>query len=279
MRFERFGRPGGPVSEGGWSVFAEPEDRILMRPDQPFTSRLGFISYRGALRPSSYSGQARDWKQRATYYLEDARTELERRGDVVSPRRLTAVRRERREGSFVLELDSGQRGQEVRFNTIRSENPRERGNELYRPGAADFAEEALAEGRAAHADLFRAPVARTERTPIYRGGYLGHGSIEFLPFQSWSRTSRGDVVRNSPPPLVFRGYDLKRRAMLLVDDHVYDGPIDPAEIAAAWDVTMDAFIEAGLPLQEAFARDNADYWLRRAGVSSRRPAGHMRRRR
>lgn len=87
------------------------------------------------------------------------------------------------------------------------------------------------------------------------------------------------------PTDVRRAYDLKQEAMNLVDNTAVRGVFSlgrepsPYDIAGTWAVAQDAFEEAGVPFQADYARANADYWWRRAGVSSRRPAAARKKRR
>lgn len=98
---------------------------------------------------------------------------------------------------------------------------------------------------------------------------------------------RGDVqnqavLRSIKDPKAQRAYEAKKYAMDLVTQRELGrgspwflpgvGELRPyaSEIADSWDVALDAFLEAGLPLQVAFARENADRWRSEAYFPGRR---------
>lgn len=106
------------------------------------------------------------------------------------------------------------------------------------------------------------------------------GEVQHIPFHSWTtRVGASGGVRHQMPPTVARAYGAKAAAMKLVDDRALEGiHVHPADIATAWEFAIDMFELGTLPLQSAFARENAAYWWRRAIVSSRLPARPKRRR-
>lgn len=263
MRIERF--------TDGWLVYTEPGE--LGTEDERY---LGAITPRGPIRLGTGWGRG-ERRRRAENLLGDARMELLRRGEI----RDAGYERRRREelvnGSFVVELDNGEMR---RFYSFRSETTGEdaRSSALYRPGAIDWADDALRSGAATHADVVR---VMGERQRIYEPRILPAreehpqlviGDGAHLPTHSMTtRLSSSGAVSLTMAQDVARAYRLKHDAMRMVDTRFLDrdNPAEPPQIADAWDVAMDAFIVAGLPLQEDFARENAEFWRARSGVSSR----------
>ena len=278
MRIERFA--------DGWRVYADPGEL-----DNAQARHLGFISERGGLTLSKRWG-AIGRRNRAAFMLNDARVDLIRRGELVDRDLERRKREEARTGDFIVELDDGR---ERRFHTLRSQNTHERGTALYLPGAIEWAEDELTAGRASHADFFRGRIGGDsprrmriyEPTIIPARGEFGPAVVsleQHLPI--YSLTQRGGRLRIDRPGDVGVAYDLKAQAISLVDARMFRGeplerrsgrePPNPAEISGAWDVALDAFLVAELPLQAELARENAEYWRKRATVSSRRGAARKR---
>ena len=271
-----------PLEAGdGWAVYAAAGE---LNPQQTSEWHLGFVDRRGRLDVRGI--WSRRERPRVGLLLEDARVELVRRGELIDRGLERRKREEARTGDFIVELDDGR---ERRFNTLQSGNAHERGTALYRPGAIQWVEDELTAGRASHADFFRGRIGTNDprRVRIYeptiipaRGefGPAVVGLEQHLPI--YSLTRRGGRLRLDRPHDVSVAYDLKAQAMSLVDARMFRGePINPAEISGAWDVALDAFLVAELPLQAELARENAEHWRKRATVSSRRGAARKRTRR
>lgn len=275
--------------QDGWEVFVEStDDPTLSEGLVVGERRLGFISGRGGLTLSNRWGRGARMR-RAALALEDARRSLVRSGELVDRDLERARREEQRIGTFVVELDDGRVG---RFHSYRSENPSERGGGLFRPGAEDWANDELDVGRATHADLFRGPIdERQRRASLYVPRVLPaqdeHPPIivsheEHLPIHSWSKRRverRGRSAQGDRPSDVDLAYRTKADAIALVDARALGQAVPPGVIADAWDVALDAFIEARLPLQIDFVAANADHWRTRELVSSRRGRRPARKRR
>ena len=258
-------------AESMWVVYATPGEFYGNASDL----LLGFISPRGAIRVSSFRGERR---RTAQTFLGDARRDLVSRGHIRDRALERAIEEEARTGSFIVELDNGE---ERRFHSFAPEPGRRTTAPRYnRPSASEWAEESLRSGRATHADLFRGPVAG-DRTrdkifvPHILAGSDKHpplfvGEVEQLPVHSWSMRDGSGFLRGVRPHEVQRAYEVKKHVMDLVIDHRLrvvgprreDEPVVPRsqDIADAWEVAVDAFEEAGLPLQARFARRNVEYW-------------------
>ena len=282
-----------------WLVFAQPGEFYGNRDDV----LLGQVTPRGALQvvKRRFRGEQ---LQSAKLRLDDARQTLVKGGHIRDRALERTIGLEAANGTFVVELDNGE---ERRFHSLSPEPGRRATASLYdRPSAREWAEEALQSGRATHADLFRQTSGDDpRREDIFfphvlsaRGehGPLVVGEYEQLPLDSWSMR-RPPFLRRERTREVQRAYEAKKHAMDLVTDRhmrgLYDGayaewrrsgspeqnappPLpSPAEIAGAWEVTEDAFLEAGLPLQAKFARKNLQYW----GDAAKRDAAPRRGRR
>ena len=281
-----------------WLVYAQPGEFYGNTNDV----LLGTVSPRGALQVVKRHFRG-DRFQSARLRLDDARRTLVSGGHIRDRALERAIEDEALTGSFIVELDNGE---ERRFHSFAPEPGRRTTAPRYdRPSAREWAEEALQSGRATHADLFRAPVADDRRRhtifmprilPAPRGehGPLVIGESEQLPFHSM--TMRASGLRLDRPREVQRAYEVKKHVMNLVTQRTLDlgspsldlgsplstttpsyrwflpGVLRPfaSEIADAWDVALDAFLEAELPLQAAFARENARYWRDEARSGRRR---------
>ena len=277
MRFKR-------TDEGDWIVSTEPGEHGFTAVES-----LGVITARGHIVKAR--GWPRGFGDRVMRALEQARHQLYQRGQLRNYDFEREVREEQRTGTFIVELEDGR---ERRFHSMRSANAANVGTALERPGALDWAVAEVESGRVRRADIFRADArprpaiyVPTILPPRDEHPALVIGDVKHLPIH-FLDTNRGRGqqvpwargVVHDLPEAARRAYALKRIAMTLVDDRALGrGRADPTDIADAWDVATDAFIEAALPLQEAFARRNAAYWRARGGVSSRRPARPRGRRR
>lgn len=270
MRIEQPSYPRGP-----WRVFAEPGEFYGNTADV----LLGTVTPRGALNVTPYRFRGEPHVS-ARLRLGDARHELMRGGHIRDRALERSMGVEASSGSFIIELDNG----EVRrFNTLKPEI----GQPKDRPSARHWAEEALQSGRATHADLFRhSSSVDPKRDRVFSPHVLperdGHprlvvGQYEQLPLDSWSMRDGSGFLRRTSPD-VERAYTVKKHAMDLVTDRYlritdpqlerqllglprpYEPVPSPVEIADAWEVAIDAFEEARLPLQAHFARNNVDYW-------------------
>ena len=282
MRIEQPQRSGEP-----WLVFAQPGEFYGNTDDV----LLGQVTPSGALQvtPRRFRGER---LASARLRLDDARRTLVSGGHIRDRALERAIGVEASSGSFIVELDSGE---ERRFHALSpaTATPGHRTTApLYdRPSAREWAEEALQSGRATHADLFRHGSSEDpRRADIFHPHVLpprdGHGPLvvgehEQLPLDSWTMR-RPPFLRRERTREVQRAYEAKKYAMDLVIDRHMRGFYDegyrlwsrrgspaagappplptPAEIAGAWEVAEDAFLEAGLPLQVKFAHKNAQYW-------------------
>ena len=289
MRIEQPERHDGLRGQS-WLVFARPGEFYGNTDDV----LLGQVTPRGALQvtPRRFRGER---LASARLRLDDARRTLVSGGHIRDRALERAIGVEASSGSFIVELDNGE---ERRFHALTSATAtpghRTTAPRYDRPSAREWAEEALQSGRATHADLFRHTMTGDpRRADIFHPHVLpprdGHGPLvvgeyEQLPLNSWStREGLGGVrLRTVRPRDVQRAYEAKKHAMdLVIDRHMrgfYDAeyrtwrqrgspaagappPLPtPADIAGAWEVTEDAFLEAGLPLQATFARKNLQYW-------------------
>lgn len=280
MRIEQPTRRG--INEP-WLVYAQPGEFY----DNAEDVLLGEVSPRGALSVVKRRFRG-DQLRSARLRLDDARRVLVSGGHIRDRALERAIGVEASSGSFIVELDSGE---ERRFHSFSPEPGRRTTAPRYdRPSAREWAEEALQSGRATHADLFRHGSSEDPRRadifyphvlpPRDGHGPLVVGEVEHLPFHSM--TIRNGAIRIDRPRDVQRAYGAKKHAMDLVIDRYMRGFYDaeyrtwrqsgspaagappplstPAEIAGAWEVTEDAFLEAGLPLQAKFARKNSQYW-------------------
>ena len=268
MRIEQPNRRGEP-----WLVFAAPGEFYGNGSDL----LLGSVTPRGALQVTKHRFRGEQLRS-ARLRLDDARRTLVSGGHIRDRDLERAIAEEARTGSFIIELDNGE---ERRFHVLAPEAGRRASATKYdRPSAREWAEEALQSGRATHADLFRhSSSSEPERDTIFVPRILpardGHprlvvGEYEQLPLQSWSMRDGSGFLRSTRPRDVQRAYVAKKHAMDLVIDRrlrIVDpdpsgrvGMASAANIADAWGVAEDAFLEARLPLQAHFARTNFRYW-------------------
>ena len=269
--------------DGSWSVFAQPGEFYGNTADV----LIGFVSPRGRLEVVKRRFRG-DQLRSARLRLDDARRTLVSGGHIRDRGLERAIEEEAQTGSFIVELDSGE---ERRFHSLAPEaGRRTTAQRIDRPSAREWAEEALQSGRATHADLFRHTMTdEPERSKIFvphilpaRGDHprLVVGEAEQLPIHSWSMRDGSGFLRGTRPREVQRAYEAKKHAMNLVTERELSrgspwnlpgvGEWRPfaSEIADAWDVALDAFLEARLPLQVVFARDNARYWRDEAEKSA-----------
>lgn len=281
-----YGTGTGNLQPRSWEVYANGEDwrGAIRTTDREGWISVGRIGRRGGLRISPWLRRAD--RPDAEALLTRARADLVRDGELRDPNAERLRANEAKSGSFIVELDDGQ---SRRFSSLRREN---------RPGAMDWIDAELKAGPARHADVFRANIDGSRPT-IYTSHFLparpwdawtkiemgrpgihppmNVGTLPYLPIHSWSQGPGG--ITGNVPTAIRRAYSVKSHAMDLVDELLFfKKDVDPSDIADAWEVAYDAFIEAGLPLQQASAQANADYWRARAHVSSRRPAKPRRRR-
>ena len=282
MRIEQPTRRG--INEP-WLVYAQPGEFY----DNTEDVLLGEVTPRGGLSVVKRRFRG-DQLRSARLRLDDARRTLVSGGHIRDRALERAIANEAHTGSFIIELDSGE---ERRFHTLAPEVGRRTTAPRYdRPSAREWAEEALLSGRATHADLFRhvssddprrAEIfhphilpARDDHPPMVVDEY------EQLPVTSWSMRDGFSFPRMTRSRDVQRAYEAKKHAMDLAIGRHLRGFFDPeyrawrqrgspqhephvplptpAEIADAWEVTEDAFLEARLPLQVDFARANFRYW-------------------
>ena len=250
----------------------------------PLGGTVGFISQRGAIRVWQVSGgfSPREWTRVVRSILEGIRDELWQSGALRNPQEIRRQKEEARTGSFLVQLNDGR---ERRFHSFKTEFPSLAGTAMARPGAYDWILDEFKAGRASYAEMFRSgtsPERQSKEPPaIYtepivypaRQGFDRHivrEPMSQFPMHALTRNEYGSVTQRMPAGIK-RAYDLKRRAMKLVEDRWENpGSVTPEQIASEWDVASDAFEEESVPFQADYARANADYWWRRANVSSRR---------
>ena len=281
MRIEQPTRRG--INEP-WLVYAQPGEFY----DNTEDVLLGEVTPRGGLSVVKRRFRG-DQLRSARLRLDDARRVLVSGGHIRDRALERAILNEAQTGSFIVELDNGE---ERRFHTLAPEPARRTTAPRYdRPSAWEWASEALLSGRATHADLFRHSSSNDpRRAEIFHPHILPArdehppmvvGEHEQLPVTSWSMRDGFSFPRQTRSRDVQRAYEAKKHAMdLAIDRHLRGfsseyrawrhrgSPQDelhvplptPAEIADAWEVTEDAFLEAHLPLQVDFARANFRYW-------------------
>lgn len=266
----------------GWVIHYGPNELQLSNVPRacPHGGILGFINRRGTIRVSYPAGYTpREWGSVARSMLEDARAELWESGALRNPREERARAEEARLGSFIVRLNDGR---ERRFSSFKTDQPYLRGARA-RPGAYDWIETELKAGHASYAEIFRDAPPAIYTQPKILPAHSGFEPVTVethahFPIDYSMRTEHGWLIHQMPKD-VWRAYDLKRNAMRLIDQRWQgERSVTPEQIMGAWAVAQDAFEEGNVPFQAAYARANADYWSRRAGVSSRRAASASRRR-
>ena len=236
MRIEPLAKP------GGWVVYHE-RNEIPLSGNRvwPHSGILGFINQRGTIRVSRPVHSPREWSEIARIKLEDARNELWQSGALRNPQEERSRKEEARTGSFIVRLNNGR---EQRFHSFRTEFPSLVGTAMARPGAYDWILDELKAGRASYAEVFRGGTSLESKEPptIYveprvypaREGfdrYIVREPPSQFPIHALTRNEYGSVMQRMPVNIQ-RAYDLKRRAMRLVEDRwEVPGSVAPEQIA------------------------------------------------
>ena len=249
MRVER---PGGGIltvrrsEHGPWWVVSVDAHQLRLTADRtwPYASSVGDINDRGTLRVARPAASLpRNWSQVARRALEDARSALYASGQLRNLPEERRRRREEREGSFLVRLNTGETS---RFDEM--------------PRAMSWAEQQMATGTSFLADFHRIRSDGTETedpiSMLYRNEY---GHIRVGP----PRTGR-----------LAEAYAALREAARLTGLGTEKGT-PPHERSYAWQIAADALEEAGLPVQADRAERYAEFWARRSRVSSRGQGLHL----
>ena len=92
-----------------WVISVDPNElHITATRSWPYASTIGTINQRGTLsvwRPAT--GAPRNWGQLARYKLEEARSELYRKGELVDRKAVKSRKEEEKTGSFIVRLSNG----------------------------------------------------------------------------------------------------------------------------------------------------------------------------